>query len=80
MTNKIIDKQCFVDCEDIAENSAKFSFNTNVLKLGKAKLSPKQMKDIAFIFANDLINFADTNGDFSCPTAKAVYSHLQNNQ
>ncbi len=72
--------QSFVDCEDITENTANFSFNTKVLKVGKAKLSPKRMKDIAFQFAHDLINFAETNGDFSNLSAKAVYTHLQNNQ
>ncbi len=80
MTNKIIDKQCFVDCVSLAENTATFDFNTNTLKLGKAKLSQQQMKEIAFLFAHDLINFAETNGDFSNLSAEVVYSHLQNNQ
>ncbi len=80
MTNKIIDKQCFVNCEDKPENTATFDFNTKTLKLGKAKLSPQQMKEIAFLIAHDLINFAETNGDFSDLSAKAVYAHLQSNQ
>lgn len=80
MTNVNLISQSFVDCEDIEENTANFSFNTKVLKVGKAKISPKQMKEIAFQFAHDLINFADTNGDFSNLSAKAVYTHLQNNQ
>ncbi len=80
MTNKIIDKQCFVDCEDIAENTANFSFNTKVLKVGKAKPSPQQMKRISFLLAHDLQSFAETNGDFSNLTANEVYTHLLNNQ
>ncbi len=80
MTNKIIDKQCFVDCEDISENTATFSFNTKVLKVGKAKPSPQQMKRISFLLAHDLINFVETNGNFSNLSANALYSHLQSNQ
>ncbi len=80
MTNKIIDKQCFVDCEDISENTANFSFNTKVLKVSKAKISPQQMKRISFLFAHDLKTFAETNGDFSNLSANALYSHLQSNQ
>ncbi len=80
MTNKIIDKQCFVDCEDIAENTATFSLNTKVLKVGKPKLSPQQIKRISFLIAHDLKAFAETNGDFSNLSANALYSHLQFNQ
>ncbi len=80
MIKQIIDKQCLVDCKEITENTATFDLNTNALKLGKAKLSPQKMKEIAFLFAHDLINFAETNGDFSDLSAKAVYMHLQNNQ
>ena len=41
---KVIDKQCFIDCEDIPENSATFNVNASVLSQDKAKLSQKQIK------------------------------------
>ncbi len=80
MTNKIIDKQCFIDCQDIAENTANFFFNTKVLKVGKANISPQQIKRISFLLAHDLKTFAETNGDFLNLSANALYSHLQSNQ
>ena len=77
---KLIDTQCFIDCEDIPENSATFNLNTKVLRQGKTKLSQKQIKRIAFILAIDLKNFAETKGNFSNLSAYEVYSHLQSNQ
>ena len=77
---KLIDTQCFIDCEDIPENIATFNLNTKVLRQGKTKLSQKQIKRIAFILATDLKVYAETNGNFSLLTANAVYSHLQSNQ
>ena len=77
---KLIDTQCFIDCEDIQENLATFNLNTKVLRQGKTKLSQKQIKRIAFILATDLKNFAETNGNFSNLSANEVYSHLQSNQ
>ena len=77
---KLIDKQCFIDCEDIPENTATFNLNTLVLRQGKTKLSQKQIKRIAFILATDLKNFAENKGNFSNLTANAVYTHLQSNQ
>ena len=77
---KLIDTQCFIDCEDIPENTATFNLNTKVLRQGKTKLSQKQIKRIAFILATDLKNFAETNGNFSLLTANKVYSHILNNQ
>ena len=78
--NNVIDKQCFIDCEDIPENTATFNLNTKVLRQGKTKLSQKQIKRIAFILATDLKNFTETNGNFSNLSANAVYTHLQSNQ
>ena len=72
--------KCFVDCEELRENTAKFNFEDNALKLGKASLLNQQLKRISLMFATDLKNFAETNGDFSNLTANAVYSHLQSNQ
>ena len=77
---KLIDAQCFIDCEDIPENSATYNPNTKVLRQGKTKLSQKQTKRIAFILATDLKNFAESNGNFSLLTTNEVYSHLQSNQ
>lgn len=72
--------KCFVDCEELQENTAKFNFEDNTLKLGKVSLSNQQLKRIGLMFATDLKNFAESNGDFSNLTANAVYSHLQSNQ
>lgn len=72
--------KCFVDCEDIKENTAKFNFEDNTLKLGKVSLSNQQLKRIGLMFATDLKNFAETNGNFSNLSANEVYSHLQSNQ
>ena len=76
---KLIDN-CFIDCEDIPENTATYNLNTKVLRQGKTKLSQKQIKRIAFILATDLKNFAETNGDFSNLSANEVYTHLLSNQ
>ena len=78
MTN--VNNQCFIDCENIAENSAIYDFNTKVLKQGKVNMSQKQINHIGSILATDLKNFAETNGDFSNLTANEVYIHLLNNQ
>ena len=77
---KLIDTQCFIDCEDIPENTAIYDLNTKVLRQGKTKLSQKQIKQIAFILATDLKNFAETNDNFSNLSANVVYTHLLNNQ
>ena len=78
--NNVIDKQCFIDCEDIPENTATYNLNTKVLRQSKTKLSQKQIKRIAFMLATDLKNFAESNGNFSLLTANEVYTHLLNNQ
>lgn len=72
--------KCFVDCEELQENTAKFNFEDNTLKLGKASLSNQQLKRISLMFATDLKNFAETFGNSQNLIAKEVYSHLQNNQ
>ena len=77
---KTIDEQCFIDCEDIEENSATYDFNTKVLKQGKVKMSEKQINHIGSILATDLKNFAESNGNFSNLIANEVYTHLQSNQ
>ena len=72
--------ECFVDCENIDENSANYSFISHELKQGKVNMSGKQINHIGFILATDLKNFAENNGDFSKLTANVVYTHLLNNQ
>lgn len=72
--------KCFVDCVDLQDNTAKYNFRDNTLKLGKASLSNLQLKRISLMFATDLKNFAETFGNSQNLTAKEVYSHLQNNQ
>ena len=77
---KLIDTQCFIDCEDIPENTAILNLNTLSYRQGKTKLSQKQIKRIAFILATDLKTFAEVNGNFSNLSANVVYTHLQSNQ
>lgn len=72
--------KCFVDCEELQENTAKLNFEDNTLKLSPASLSNQQLKRISLMFATDLKNFAETFGNSQNLTAKEVYSHLQNNQ
>ena len=72
--------KCFVDCEELRENTAKFNFEDNTLKLGKANLSNQQLKRISLMFATDLKNFAETFGNSQNLTAKEIYSHLQSNR
>lgn len=72
--------RCFVDCKVLQENTAKFNFEDNTLKLDPASLSNQQLKRISLMFATDLKNFAETFGNSQNLTAKEVYSHLQNNQ
>ena len=72
--------KCFVDCEELQENTAKFNFEDNTLKLGRASMSNQQLKRISLMFATDLKNFAETFGNSQNLTAKEVYSRLQNNQ
>ena len=78
---KSIDKiQCFIDCEDIEENTAVYNFNDNTLKQGKVNLNSKQFERISLLLAHDLKTFAQTNSNFSILSANAVYTNLQNNQ
>lgn len=72
--------KCFVDCEELQENTAKFNFEDNTLKLDKTNLSREQLKRISLVFATDLKNFAEADGKIQNLTTKEVYSHLQNNK
>lgn len=77
---KSIKPNSFIDCEDIKENIAVYSFNDNSLKQGKVNLSSKQLKRISFLLAHDLKTFSKVNSNISTLSANAVYTHLQNNQ
>lgn len=72
--------KCFVDCIDLQDNTAKYNFEDNTLKLGKVRLSYQQLKRISLMFATDLKNYAETFGNSQNLIAKEVHSHLQNNQ
>lgn len=72
--------KCFVDCKELQENTAKFNFEDNTLKLGKASMSNQQLKRISLMFATDLKSFTEAGGNSQNLTIKEVYSHLQNNQ
>ncbi len=72
--------KCFVDCEELQENTAKYNFEDNTLKLGKTSLSNQQLNRISLMFATNLKNFAETFGNSENLTAKEIYFHLQNNQ
>ena len=77
---KSIDKiQCFIDCEDIEENTAVYNFNDNTLKQGEAHLNSKQLERISFLLVYDLKAFVKTNSNFSTLFANTVYTNLQNN-
>ena len=39
--------KCFVDCEELQENTAKFNFEDSTLKLDKTNLSREQLKRIS---------------------------------
>ena len=77
---KSIKPNCFIDCDDIKENTAVYNFNNNTLKQGKVNLNSKQLERISFLLAHDLKTFAETNGNFSTLSANTVYVHLRNNQ
>ena len=77
---KSIKPNSFIDCKDIEENIAVYSFNDNTLKQGKVNLNSKQLERISFLLAYDLKTFAQTNSNFSTLSANVVYTHLQNNQ
>ncbi len=55
------------------ENTASCDFKTNTLKLGKCCLSQSKIKDISFILAHDLLEYANNGGDIDNLLAKAVY-------
>ena len=77
---KSIKPNCFIDCDDIKENTAVYNFNNNTLKQGKVNLNPKQLERVSFLLAHDLKTFVQTNSNISALSANVVYTNLQNNQ
>ena len=74
--NKLIElNSCCLD-KNLCDNTANCCLNTKVLRYGECKLSREQVKDIAFILAHDLLEFANNNGNMSNLSAKSVYTLL----
>ena len=75
MKNVIDQFSCCLD-KSLPDNTANCCLNTKVLRYGECKLSREQVKDIAFILAHDLLEFANNDGDMSNLSAKSVYTFL----
>ena len=75
MKNVIDQFSCCLD-KSLTDNTANCCLNTKVLRYGECKISREQVKDIAFILAHDLLEYANNNGDMSNLSAKSVYSLL----
>ena len=75
MKNLIDQLSCCLD-KSLPDNTANCCLNTKVLRYGECKLSGEQVKDIAFILAHDLLEYANNNGDMSNLSAKSVYALL----
>ena len=75
MKNVIDQFSCCFD-KSLPDNTANCCLNTKVLRYGKCKLSRAQVKDIAFILAHDLLEFAGIDGDISNLSVKGVYALL----
>ena len=69
-----------IDCEDVSENCAVFSFHDSNMKFGKvSSLSNSQLTRISLMLKSDLKNYIENNGQSSI-SANEVYSYLQDNQ
>ena len=75
MTKLIELNSCCLD-KSLPDNTANCCLNTKVLRYGEYKLSREQVKDIAFILAHDLLEYANNNGNMSNLSAKSVYTLL----
>lgn len=74
--NKLIELNSCCQDKNLCKNTANCCLNTLVLRYGECKLSREQVKDIAFILAHDLLEFANNNGDMCNLSAKSVYTLL----
>ena len=59
-----------------SKNTARCNLSTNKLTIGCCEFDKKQMKEIAFQFAHDLMAYFDNGGDLINLSAKSVYSLL----
>ena len=75
MKNVIDNISCCLD-KSLPDNTANCCLNTLGLRCGECKLSREQVKDIAFILAHDLLEFANNNGNMCNLSAKSVYTLL----
>lgn len=58
------------------KNTARCNLSTNKLTMGVCEIGKKQLKEIAFQFAHDLMNYFDNGGDLTNLSAKSIYSLL----
>lgn len=75
MKNVIDQFSCCLD-KILPDNTANCCLNTKVLRYGECKLSREQVKDITFILAHDLLEYANNNDNMSNLSAKSVYTLL----
>lgn len=75
MKNVIDQFSCCLD-KSLPDNTANCCLNTKVLRYGECKLSREQVKDVAFILAHDLLEYAGIDGDMSNLSTKNVYNLL----
>lgn len=77
MITKIDELNCCVE-KSMPSNFGILDLNTKVLRQGETKLSEKQIKDISFILAHNLLEYAQNGGDMDNLSIKTVYSFLDN--
>ena len=62
MKNVIDQFSCCLD-KSLPDNTVNCCLNIKALRYGECKLSREQVKDIAFILAHDLLEYANNNGN-----------------
>lgn len=77
MITKIDELNCCVE-KSMPSNFGILDLNTKVLRQGETKLSKKQITDISFVLAHDLLEYAQNGGDMDNLSIKTVYSFLDN--
>lgn len=75
LNNKFGNLDCCA-CSSKPKNTATCNMSTNKLTLGECELTKKQMKEIGFQFAHDLMDYFDNGGNMKDLSAKSVYSLL----
>jgi len=77
MITKIDELNCCVE-KSMPSNFGILDLNTKVLRQGETKLSEKQITDISFVLAHDLLEYAQNGGDMSNLSIKGIYAFLDN--